>query len=564
MSDHKKENILKLLDNAAASVAGGETLTLVERVEILSRVVDLLNIESSGSQGVSIEQWRLTDAPEDEPGDEGVSTTLSLGVNEQYRAAILKAEERTGIDGAALAALIDAEAAKNNQSVWKADSKASTSSASGLTQFLDATWLAQATTAGSYLNETARWLGLVSADDKVVGKSKLLKLRFDPEQSIVAAAEYGAANLKILAGKGLLEPGLDDDGKAKLMYLAHHEGPGGAAKFLKNEISESKSASLLKTQVGQAKATALTAAAGSAKKAYRAWLNGYIETKIVPSKYRKAAPGRRPDPEDGGLGHGGAAFGADQSVMRVRSEELNLRSSPVVAPETIKRTLYVGTPLEVLGDSAAPGWKKVRTAAGEEGHVFGAYLRRVESVAKEALLDEAVAQWLRFNRGAGKETVDPYFRYIGAMWQAIGVQGVDGTDTDQYWSAAFISYVVRNTGLYPGFVFAAAHSKYIHDGIKKRVTGVSAPFWGFRLSEHRPQLGDLVCQWREVKQTYDTAAGNSSFKSHTDFVVEVTKETVRTIGGNVSDSVSMKNFDLDANGFLVPENRVFAILRNNL
>ena len=41
-----------------------------------------------------------------------VDDRLSLGVNEPFRAALLKAEQLTGIDAAALAALVDAEAAK--------------------------------------------------------------------------------------------------------------------------------------------------------------------------------------------------------------------------------------------------------------------------------------------------------------------------------------------------------------------------------------------------------------------------------------------------------------------
>ncbi len=149
------------------------------------------------------------------------------------------------------------------------------------------------------------------------------------------------------------------------------------------------------------------------------------------------------------------------------------------------------------------------------------------------------------------------------MWQALGMD-LDGKDRDQPWSAAFISFVVRNAG-YQGFRFAAAHARYIHNAIVNQQQGaVAAPFWGFRLTEHRPKLGDLVCQWREIPRTFAEAAEKDSFKSHCDVVVELNDTFVRAIGGNVKQSVAMKTFSLNAGGFLKNANRVFAILRNNL
>jgi hypothetical protein len=140
---------------------------------------------------------------------------------------------------------------------------------------------------------------------------------------------------------------------------------------------------------------------------------------------------------------------------------------------------------------------------------------------------------------------------------------LDGKDKDVPWSAAFISFVVRNAG-YQGFRFAAAHSRYIHDAIVKRQQGVAeAPFWGFRLSEHRPTLGDLVCQWRIDRRTFDDAAERDDFRSHCDVVVELKDTFVRAIGGNVRNSVAMKTYSLNLNGFLKNTGKVIAILRNN-
>ena len=45
-------------------------------------------------------------------------------------------------------------------------------------------------------------------------------------------------------------------------------------------------------------------------------------------------------------------------------------------------------------------------------------------------------------------------------------------------------------------------------------------------------------------------------------IVEVREGEVRTIGGNVGNSVSITTYRLDANGFLANQDRVYAILKN--
>src|SRR4029077_20034920 len=101
---------------------------------------------------------------------------------------------------------------------------------------------------------------------------------------------------------------------------------------------------------------------------------------------------------------------------------------------------------------------------------------------------------------------------------------------DVPWSAAFISFCVRNAGII-GFMFAAAHARYIHDSIVKKNAGTAAPFWGFRITEQKPSLGDIIAQWRVSKTTYDDAAVRDGFFSHCDIVVEVGPDFVRTLGG---------------------------------
>jgi hypothetical protein len=254
------------------------------------------------------------------------------------------------------------------------------------------------------------------------------------------------------------------------------------------------------------------------------------------------------------------------ATKHVRSDALNLRSEPQTADGNIISVLVKGHAVNTLAATDPAGWVNVEAGlngTARRGFVKAHLLRDPATAAKERLMTQAVAEWLRFDKSHGQEHVAPFFTFIGEMWRAIGL-ALDGRDRDQPWSAAFISWIVRRSGTeYGKFRFAAAHARYIHDSITKREANSPAPFWGFRLHEHKVGLGDLVCVWREVEQTYDGARESDSFFSHCDVVVEVAAGSVRALGGNNSHSVGFNTYATNANGFLKAENRVFAVMRNN-
>ena len=254
------------------------------------------------------------------------------------------------------------------------------------------------------------------------------------------------------------------------------------------------------------------------------------------------------------------------TIMHVDATELNLRSEPRVHVETLVASLPFGHPVDVVGDASVAGWKSVRTQVGGAtvpGFVAGSRLRAPVSARKEALIAEASAQWERFDRGQGPENVSPFAGFVGEMWQALGMD-LDGRDRRQPWSAAFISFVARRAQ-YDGFKFAAAHARYIHDSIVKRQAGESSPFWGFRLNEHAPLLGDLVCRNRSGGTiTFAQAAEDDGFISHCDIVIQVGAGFVMVVGGNVGDSVRIRQCETDDQGRILGPSTVFAVLRNNL
>ena len=116
---------------------------------------------------------------------------------------------------------------------------------------------------------------------------------------------------------------------------------------------------------------------------------------------------------------------------------------------------------------------------------------------------------------------------------------------------------------YGQFKFAASHSKYIHDAIRK-AGQAGAPFHGFRLFEHKPQVGDLVARSREGAISFEQAAASDAFKSHADIIVAVHADAVLAIGGNVSDSVSVARYAKTDSGHLSDAGGTFALLVNKV
>lgn len=136
--------------------------------------------------------------------------------------AIKKASARTGVDFAYLMEKASAE------SSFRPDIKAKTSSATGLFQFIEKTWIAMVRDHGGD-HGLKKYADKISADGKVSDaktRKEILELRKDPETAAAMAAEYAADN------KAFLEARVKGDVGPVELYLAHFMGPGGAAGFL--------------------------------------------------------------------------------------------------------------------------------------------------------------------------------------------------------------------------------------------------------------------------------------------------------------------------------------------
>ncbi|WP_447920428.1 DUF2272 domain-containing protein [Achromobacter aegrifaciens] len=262
----------------------------------------------------------------------------------------------------------------------------------------------------------------------------------------------------------------------------------------------------------------------------------------------------------------------------VNVEAVNLRSTPSTAKNSPIGSLALGQEVVDLGD-APGGWHHVQTEiAGAELKGYSVdgladskfkwaktkqpTLRPPATPAREALVAAAVEQWLRFDKGTGKENVEPYSGYIHEMWKALG-KDLTGKDTRYPWSAVAISLMVRNAANvipeFKAFKQSIGHAGFMWDAIRKRASqDMSAPFWGVPITEEKPEVGDIIGSWRDTPFTFDqylAASKNPEAPSHSDIVVAVGTEVALAIGGNVSHSVFVTGYQLTVDGKIAKNQR---------
>jgi len=223
---------------------------------------------------------------------------------------------------------------KINTFVWDPNSASPNSSARGMTQFLDATWIEMALTDDTFLNARAKkegWLtrttvtikhkkseetkevpafklengtfvtpGKISIARQLSSKphltgratasdgnlQKLLDLRLQAEYAIHTAVDYAMQNLAMLTKAKFKIDTLNDGEKAKVAYLAHHLGPGDVKEFINDTMTAEHAEYLLKAQVGKVNAAERAEENKSNYlTAHRTWLNGFINDRITVIKY---------------------------------------------------------------------------------------------------------------------------------------------------------------------------------------------------------------------------------------------------------------------------------------
>ena len=167
-----------------------------------------------------------------------LATMTQNGINEYAKAqqnqavgksgvisAIQLASTRTGVDFAYLLNKADQESSLNP------NAKASTSSASGLFQFIKSTWFKMVKDHGAEYGLTNEASAITEKNGQLhvtdpAMRQKILDLRHDPILSSAMAAEFTKEN------KDYLDASVGGNIGSTELYMAHFLGAGGASKFL--------------------------------------------------------------------------------------------------------------------------------------------------------------------------------------------------------------------------------------------------------------------------------------------------------------------------------------------
>jgi hypothetical protein len=179
--------------------------------------------------------------------------------------------------------------------------------------------------------------------------------------------------------------------------------------------------------------------------------------------------------------------------------------------------------------------------------------------------------------------LEKYWRIVIPAAQVHNSAVQSAADNDAFpWSAAFISWVMSSAGVTKamGFELSQRHMSYVVQALRNReASDRTKPFWLYDnievMHEAVPAPGDILCKnavndagvitthwtYSGLRRSFfengnnAIAIGTVTGSSHCDIVVDTIqrggRRFMRTVGGNVSDSVSFTEHEVDQNGTLV-------------
>src|SRR5215218_5940904 len=164
-------------------------------------------------------------APEAGAGRAEVLVFENLRVPRWLAETVVRAAQVTNVDPAYMMALADKE------SSLLPNNKARTSSAEGLFQFIEGTWLEvlrrygpkHGYAAEAEVIQTVQGRPVVADSNE---RERILDLRRDPHLSAVMAGEMNTTHRQIVAGKVARDPSFAE------LYMAHFLGVNGASRFV--------------------------------------------------------------------------------------------------------------------------------------------------------------------------------------------------------------------------------------------------------------------------------------------------------------------------------------------
>ncbi len=155
----------------------------------------------------------------------------------------------------------------------------------------------------------------------------------------------------------------------------------------------------------------------------------------------------------------------------------------------------------------------------------------------------------------------------------LGGDGRDAIWGCEPWSAAFISYIMRTTGIDQAeFPRSAGHREYVDALIlASERWGARATWQAHEVTDYAPVAGDMICADRAGRgRAIATLAERrreigGSRPMHCDIVAGTAPGEVLAIGGNVAQGVTEVRYATDADGHLLRNvRRWFVVFENRI
>jgi hypothetical protein len=200
-----------------------------------------------------------------------------------------------------------------------------------------------------------------------------------------------------------------------------------------------------------------------------------------------------------------------------------------------------------------------------------------ESEVKATILALARGEWETFGRQRvywedGVQVIKPVGLWeddrlgsarVAEYWKVLDPDSdLTGQDCDAPWSAAFISWVMIRAGVDPRqFTRSSAHRTYL------RTIIAHADDPAFKLTpraptDYAPRPGDIICRGRgRDRDIVDYLSLPDGAELHCDLVVANAGRKLESIGGNVRQSVSLSEREVDVEGKLPPP--WFVVIENH-
>ena len=184
------------------------------------------------------------------------------------------------------------------------------------------------------------------------------------------------------------------------------------------------------------------------------------------------------------------------------------------------------------------------------------------------LVNEDLAFWkgVKETDRKGAEKLHEWWKIIGANHSVDSLMSSQ-FQSEHYWSAIYISNLIKRWGGGDKFKYSSAHWEYICEGkTAKANKDKTKLFWSYEPSETNVKVGDIVGVKRKSWVTFDNLCNGAP--THTDVVYKIEKTSsgykAYTIGGNLGNSVGQAYVTLDKNKKILEPEKYLVVMKNQM